>query len=56
MIDALDSQKESGKAIFGKGLLLSDGAAAERAAAERATVIYWELSPREREIIESLAD
>ena len=55
-IAALDSQKESGKALFGGGLLLSDGAAAERAAAERAAAICWELSPREREIIKSLAD
>lgn len=69
-IEALDSQKEAGKAIFGKGLLLSDGAAAERAAAERAaeraaagqlmgtreSPIYWELSLRERELIKNLAD
>ena len=35
-IEALDAQKEAGKAIFGKGYLLSERAAAERAAAERA--------------------
>lgn len=50
-IDALDSQKEAGKAIFGKGLLLSERAAAERAAATR-----WEISPRERELIRSLGE
>ena len=48
-IDALDAQKEAGKAIFGKGLLLAERAAAERAAATR-----WEISPRERELIQSL--
>jgi len=58
-IDALDSQKEEGKAIFGKGLLLAERAAAERAAAERAAAeraaaIQWEISPRERELIQSL--
>ena len=53
-IDALDSQKEAGKAIFGKGLLLAERAAAERAAAERAVATRWEISQREREIIQSL--
>ena len=41
-IDALDAQKEAGKAIYGKGYLLSERAAAERAAAQR-----WPLSERE---------
>ena len=36
LIDALDEQKEVGKAIYGKGLLLSEKAAAEKAAAEKA--------------------
>jgi hypothetical protein len=58
-IDALDAQKEAGKAIFGKGLLLAERAAAERAAAERAAAeraaaTRWEISPRERELIQSL--
>ena len=53
-IDALDSQKEAGKAIFGKGLLLAERAAAERAAAERAAATRWEISQREREIIQNL--
>ena len=48
-VDALDSQKKEGKAIFGKGYLLSERAAAERAAATR-----WPLSEREREIVRSL--
>ena len=48
-IDALDEQKKAGKAIFGKGLLLSHKAAAERAAAER-----WILSEREKEIVNGL--
>ena len=48
-IDALDAQKDAGNAIFGDGYLLSERAAAERAAATR-----WELSQREREIIASL--
>lgn len=42
-IAALDSQKAVGKSVFGGGLLLSERAAAERAAAHR-----WGLSDRER--------
>ena len=63
-ISVLDTQKEQGKAIFGGGLLLSGRAAAERAAAERAAAERaaderaakhkWELSERERKIIEKL--
>ena len=46
----LDAQKEKdGSAIFGSGYLLSEKAAAEKAAAE-----VWELSEREKEIIRSL--
>ena len=57
MISVLDAQRPAGKAIFGGGLLLSDSAAAERAAAERAAAEraaaeVWELSPREREMVE----
>lgn len=48
-VSALDAQKEVGKAIYGKGYLLSEKAAAEKAAAER-----WELSERERAIVKSL--
>ena len=53
-ISKLDAQKESGKSIFGGGLLLSDESAAERAAAERAAAQIWELSPREWEIVRGL--
>ena len=45
-IGALDAQREADKSIFGYGLLLSERAAAERAAATR-----WKLSDREREIV-----
>lgn len=48
-ISELDSQKKAGKSIFGGGFLLSDRAAAERAAATR-----WAISEREREIIARL--
>ena len=60
----LDSQKKHGKTFFGSGFLLSDTAAAEKAAAEKAAaekaaaervnVIVWELSERERRIIDGL--
>ena len=63
-VPALDSQKESGKAIFSGGYLISERAAAERAAAERAAAeraaaeraaaTTWAFSAREREIIKSL--
>ena len=48
-ITALDAQKEKGDAIYGGGYLLSERAAAERAAAER-----WTLSEREKRIIATL--
>ena len=48
-ISALDSQRAVKKAIFGRGYLLSDRAAAERAAAHR-----WEISGREQEMIDAL--
>nr|DAG15625.1 MAG TPA: DNA N-6-adenine-methyltransferase [Caudoviricetes sp.] len=53
-IYSLDAQRSTGKTIFGGGLLLSDCAAAERAAAERAAATKWELSTRERAIVEYL--
>lgn len=53
-ISVLDAQKEHGKAIFGGGLLLSKKAAAEKAAAEKAATHVWELSSRERQIVETL--
>lgn len=48
-ISALDAQKNSKKTIFGSGLLLSD-----RAAAERAAKVVWQLSARELEIVKTL--
>ena len=53
-INALDAQRAAGKAIFGKGYLISKRAAAERAAAERAAAERWQLSAREQRIVESL--
>ena len=49
-ISALDHQKKEGKAIYGKGYIVSEKAAAEKAAATR-----WQLSDKEREIIERLS-
>ena len=48
-ISGLDAQKASGKAIYGKGYIVSDAIKAEREKAER-----WELSDRERMIIQRL--
>ena len=48
-IRALDSQKETKRGIFGGGFLVSEKAAAEKAAAER-----WYLSDKEKKIIISL--
>ncbi len=48
-VRALDSQRKHKKAIFGAGFLLSEKAAAEKAAAE-----VWELSEREKAIIAGL--
>ena len=48
-IRKLDQQGARGKAIFGSGFLLSEKAAAEKAAAEK-----WELSAREWDIVKSL--
>ena len=49
LLSALASQKAVGKAIFGKGWLISERKAAERKAAEN--VIVWELSDMEREAV-----
>ena len=48
-IRAMDAQKEEGKGIYGGALLLS-----ERAAAERAAAVSWPLSDREKEIVRAL--
>ena len=63
-ISTIDSMRESGKTLFGGGLLLSKRAAAERAAAERAAAeraaadrknaTVWELSERDRKMVEGL--
>lgn len=55
-IKALEGQKKVGKGIFGSGFLLSDRAAAEKAAAESMAekAIVWELSEREKRIIKEL--
>ena len=50
LISALDHQKKEGKAIYGKGYLISEKAAAEKAAATR-----WQLSDKEWEIIKKLS-
>lgn len=48
-IGALDAQRPTGKSIFGGGLLLSERAAAERAAAQK-----WQLSEKEKAIVAHL--
>lgn len=58
-VRALDSQRAEDKAIFGAGFLLSPRAAADYAAAEQAVMeqtaaTVWELSDRERALIQSL--
>jgi len=59
-ISQLDSQKASGKVIYGKGYIVSERVKAEREKAEREKAERekaerWELSPREMEIIKSLS-
>ena len=53
-ISGLDSQKASGKTIYGKGYIVSDRVKAEREKAEREKAERWELSERELAIIERL--
>lgn len=53
-VRGLDSQAASGKNIFGGGYLLSDKAAAEKAAIEKANAIPWGISERERVIIDMI--
>ena len=50
-ITALDSQKEMDKAIYGGGFLIS-----EKAAAEKAAAYVWKLSDREIAIVKSLGN
>ena len=53
-ISRLDSMSDSKVEIFGGGFLISDKKAAERAAAERAAAVVWNLSDREQAIISGL--
>ena len=63
-ISGLDAQKEAGKAIFGKGYIVSDAVVAEREKAEREKAERekaerekaerWELSERELAIVQRL--
>ena len=53
-ISGLDAQKASGKTIYGKGYIVSDAIKAEREKAEREKAERWELSDRERMIIQRL--
>lgn len=68
MVGALDNQKDAGKAIYGRGLLLSDKVTEEnkrasiqaeeekkkRAGLKENQPTVWEISEREREIIRGL--
>ena len=51
---ALDTQREQGKTIYGASFLLSEKAAAEKAAAEKREQFVWELSDREKAIVAAL--
>lgn len=56
---ALDAQRKQKKSLYGAGFLLSNNATAEKKAAEKKAtekdkIIEWELSDREKEIIEQL--
>ena len=53
-IRVLDNQRKAKKSLYGAGFLLSNNAAAEKKAAEKNKTIIWELSDREKEIIEKL--
>lgn len=58
-IRVLDNQRKQKKSLYGAGFLLSEKAAAEKKAAEKKAAekdktIIWELSDREKQIIEKL--
>ena len=55
-ISGLDSQKEKGRAIYGKGYIVSEQVYAEREKAEREKAERWELSAREMEIVKRLTE
>jgi len=50
----LASQKMHKKTLFGSGFLISNEAAAEKAAAEKDNIIIWELSDKEKQIIKNI--
>ena len=57
-LSALASQKAAGKAIFGKGWLISEKKAAEKKAAEKKAaekIIVWELSEAERAAVRRIS-
>ena len=59
LVQTLDAQRAMKKGIYGAGLLLSDQAAARKQAAQNAEkqaedTICYELSERERELVEEL--
>lgn len=53
---ALDAQRTVGKAIFGSGIVVSRDVSKrfQRAAGIEDHIIIWELSPRERAVIDAL--
>ena len=53
-INRLEAQEESGKAIYGKGYIVSDRVFAEREKAEREKAERWELSEKELAIVQRL--
>ena len=53
-IRALDAQRDHGKTIYGAAFLLSEKAAAEKAAVEKREQFVWTLSDREKEIVAAL--
>lgn len=55
-ISGLDSQKEKGRTIYGKGYIVSEQVYAEREKAEREKAERWELSAREMEIVKRLTE
>ena len=60
-ISGLDSQKEKGRVIYGKGYIVSEQVyaereKAEREKAEREKAERWELSAREKEIVKRLTE
>ena len=55
-IAQMDAQKASGKAIYGKGYIVSERVFQEREKAEREKAERWELSDREKKIVQRLTE